>query len=256
MKKKGFTLIELLVVIAIIALLMAVLLPSLAKAREQGKGILCLNNLRQMTIAAKVYASDNEDYFPPAYSFDPDPMDSISINPSWDFTTIKDWTTSEIIIKPGLLWAGETSDKVQQCPSYKGPSNSLADRYTGYNYNTSFIGHGAGETIRRPARTTHVRDTAGCALFGDGEYSGGANKYMRSPFKSDSDEFYARASGTQGWRHSSKTSVAWVDGHASFQREIFTETESSQKTEIEKHNAESKYKIGFLSADNRAYDLR
>lgn len=256
MKKKGFTLIELLVVIAIIALLLSVLMPSLAKAREHGKGMLCLSNLRQMAIASKVYAANNNDYFPPAYLRDPDLSDTLSINQNWDFTTVKDWTTMELVVEPGLLWNKETSEKVQQCPGYKGSSNTLADRYTGYNYNTSFIGHGAGETVSKPARTTHVRDTAGCALFGDGEYSGGANKYMRSPFKSDSDMFYARASGTQGWRHSSKTAVAWVDGHTSLQKERFTDTEPSEKAEIEQHNADAKYKIGFLSADNRAYDLK
>ena len=256
MKKNGFTLIELLVVIAIIALMLAILLPALGKAKEHGKGLVCMTNLRQMSIAAKTYAADNNDYFPLAYSFDPDPMDSVMINPSWDFTTVRDWTTSQITVKPGTLWGSETSEKVHQCPSYKGSSNTLADPFTGYNYNTSYIGRGAGETIRTPARTAEVKNTSGCALFGDGEYSGGANKYMRSPFKSDYDMFPARAAGTQGWRHSEKTAAVWVDGHASLQKEIYTDTESSQKDEIEEHNEQAEYKIGFLSVDNRAYDLK
>jgi prepilin-type N-terminal cleavage/methylation domain-containing protein/prepilin-type processing-associated H-X9-DG protein len=57
----GFTLIELLVVIAIIAILMAILMPVLHKAREQGKRAVCLHNLEQLTIAWIMYADDNED---------------------------------------------------------------------------------------------------------------------------------------------------------------------------------------------------
>jgi len=59
LKTKAFTLIELLVVIAIIAILMAILMPALNRAREQGKRAVCLSNLRQLTLAWILYADDN-----------------------------------------------------------------------------------------------------------------------------------------------------------------------------------------------------
>src|ERR1035441_9382316 len=62
--RRAFTLIELLVVIAILAILMALLLPSLASAREKGYRTACLSNLRQMSIAIQAYASDNDGKIP------------------------------------------------------------------------------------------------------------------------------------------------------------------------------------------------
>ena len=59
-RKQGFTLVELLVVIAIIALLMAVLLPALNKAREQARRVVCASNIKQIGVAMMAYTSDND----------------------------------------------------------------------------------------------------------------------------------------------------------------------------------------------------
>jgi prepilin-type processing-associated H-X9-DG protein len=100
--------------------------------------------------------------------------------------------------------------------------------------------------VRRPHET---------ALFGDGQYSGGTNKFMRAPVKEaplttgDTVSVAVRAAGTQGFRHKSNTTnICFADGHAESRRDRFPETTPASGTVAAG--------TGFLSPDNRAYDGR
>src|ERR1035437_10326512 len=85
---RGFTLIELLVVIAIIAILAAMLLPALARAKAKGQRVCCLNSLRQIGLFMQFYTDDNLDTFPAHRNQGLDTADATASLTNWWGTTI------------------------------------------------------------------------------------------------------------------------------------------------------------------------
>lgn len=242
--------VELLVSVAIVGLLASALLPALAAARTRARDVVCLGQIREMHVACQVYLHHNADRYPPAQW--PGPPGTWSY---WDFTVQLDLAVHPpaATVTPGLLWGSDMTARIAQCPSFPGLSSTPADPYAGYNYNTSYIGHGFGEWIEVPASASHVRRPANCALFGDGQRAddGNANKFMRAPWPNPGDAgFGGRYAGTQGYRHGgTTTNVGFVDGHAEAWAARHTEYDGSGWGPAFADD------VGFLSADNDLYDL-
>ena len=127
--RRGFTLVELLVVIAIIALLMSILMPALNIARELGRRIVCMGNLKQMTFAWVIYADENDgDFVNGMLGQDRIQLGSsppVILEEAWVGVVDGGWpkrrqiygSTIDEGIRNGALWEYLKEPKVYRCPA-------------------------------------------------------------------------------------------------------------------------------------------
>ncbi len=117
--EKGFTLIELLVVIAIIAILAAMLLPALSRAKCKAHAVGCMNNTKQLTLAWRLYAEDNRESLPFAYSVSTQNTNYVWVQGNLNDANPKavDNWNYDTTIKKGVLWPYCKSIGIWHCPA-------------------------------------------------------------------------------------------------------------------------------------------
>jgi len=161
--RRGFTLIELLVVVAIIAILAAMLLPALSKARERARQAVCISNLKQIGLAHLLYIQDWNEYFIDDYDAGRARPDR---PPSWGATG-QEWV--RYFMGAGYLPDVEKSSSasaILYCPSNNIRPTSAADKYQQihYGYNARVLGGseaygGSGTLTARLARISNPSHT-------------------------------------------------------------------------------------------------
>jgi len=234
-KRKGFTLIELLVVIAIIAVLMAILMPTLNRAREQGRRAVCLNHLKTLTLAWSMYADENDDrivngeaYWAP--SADPAaPVPTSGPHKGEQYWVGNDCASGyaqgeqrpldiqKQAIRVGALFPYCSAEKVYRCPT--GVRGEMRTYSTGYGMNGCFDAAGTyngnqgvrvGKTVLMVKRRSEIVVPAPAyrlVFLDEGRIS--------------PDSYAIQYTAPRWWdppfvRHGDGTNVSFADGHSAY----------------------------------------
>lgn len=222
-KRKGFTLIELLVVIAIIALLLAILMPSLKKAKAKAQQVFCKNNCKTLGMANAMYAHEHDGYFVSNHDK--------GLPKVWDREPI--WCTNQTYIgyiaisKDDAGWAVKKGSfelpEKYHCPSAKmrdwdDPSWGNWVVRTTYGMNGYDGPHFFGSNAWR---STKIRNPSGKMIFIDG--SDILATFYGAAYKTKWDisgDYYRDPENPNGalrmtsYRHSEKANITFADGHA------------------------------------------
>jgi prepilin-type N-terminal cleavage/methylation domain-containing protein/prepilin-type processing-associated H-X9-DG protein len=245
-KKKGFTLVELLVVIGIIAVLMGVLMPCLAQARQQGRRAVCASNIRQLFLANSGYAIENNGFY------------VLAAEDIWSSSNLRRWhgvrKSKNKAFDPlkGPLKSYLADGEVKRCPAFREidyltiagqNSQNFEAGCGGYGYNDEYIGgrsdrYGMGEGSKHSAKNYDVRNSADTVMFADAAFRQRVNNktdvfieysfvhppywvwYLQMMGNVSDDELAANAESWGGrpnptihFRHCGFANVCWSDGH-------------------------------------------
>jgi len=271
-KGRGFTLIELLIVIAIIALLMAILVPALSRAKEMGKRAVCLNQIKQLQFAWGLYSDDSDDkvvsgdtiyswgfpasgggpqgsWFEYPHQWNPVcPLKTVGTLPSSpgtapyipiDSAKQDDWYHS---IEDGKLWKYLKDHNIYRCPV--GEKNAYVTNYMSHAMHTHPQSPGPGAPM--VLRKSQIKKISDRFIFLDvGWVKGGGGAYY-TPFKAGGG-----TPSPKKWydppptRHGMGTTFAFADNHSEYRK--WTDKHAVEAT---------KHGWGAYTEDNCDCDLR
>jgi prepilin-type N-terminal cleavage/methylation domain-containing protein/prepilin-type processing-associated H-X9-DG protein len=234
--QRGFTLIELLVVIAIIAILAAMLLPALAKAKEKASRIVCLGNCRQWGLSLNMYLDDNNQLFPDFsiasttpgapgdYSQDRIKWTDLTAfasagsgNSAW-FNALPQYVAQKPLWQYAPDPAGFVNGKnIFTCPNAAFLASDNIDPLVrvAFSYGINFKGTVGATPAATPFRANVVRNPSAFVLFSDSRANSGEKPFYGSSTYKDFGAPRGSLSHLSS-RHAAGANLTFLDGHSAY----------------------------------------